>query len=145
MQVVAHQMRCRDRVVVDAALAEKLTARQETAEGQSPGATQAETAVVAPGGQRGDAGVVEPAEEIGDVPVAGLDIEYPVEMHIPHVAPGFWEKFFFRPGNMGYPVFDTAVGKVGVYICYDRHFPDGARCLGLNGGVVVHAGQVLFV
>ena len=59
------------------------------------------------------------------------------KMHIPHVAPGFWEKFFFRPGNMGYPVFDTAVGKVGVYICYDRHFPDGARCLGLNGAEIV--------
>src|SRR5438094_8648781 len=50
--------------------------------------------------------------------------------HIPHVN-GFWEKFYFRPGNMGYPVFDTAVGKVGVYICYDRHFPEGARALGL--------------
>lgn len=57
--------------------------------------------------------------------------------HIPHVAPGFWEKFFFRPGNLGYPVFDTAVGKVGVYICYDRHFPEGARCLGLNGAEIV--------
>lgn len=57
--------------------------------------------------------------------------------HIPHVAPGFWEKFFFRPGNLGYPVFDTAIGKVGVYICYDRHFPDGARCLGLNGAEIV--------
>ncbi len=44
--------------------------------------------------------------------------------HIPHVK-GFWEKFYFRPGNTGYPVFDTAVGKVGVYICYDRHFPRG--------------------
>ena len=49
--------------------------------------------------------------------------------HIPHVK-GFWEKFYFRPGNLGYPVFETAVGKVGVYICYDRHFPEGARALG---------------
>ena len=56
--------------------------------------------------------------------------------HIPQVA-GFWEKFFFRPGNLGYPVFATAYGKVGVYICYDRHFPDGARCLGLNGAEIV--------
>ena len=48
------------------------------------------------------------------------------KMHIPHVQ-GFWEKFYFRPGNLGYPVFETAVGKVGVYICYDRHFPEGAR------------------
>jgi beta-ureidopropionase len=57
--------------------------------------------------------------------------------HIPHVAPGFWEKFYFRPGNLGYPVFETAVGHIGVYICYDRHFPEGARILGLNGAEIV--------
>ncbi len=57
--------------------------------------------------------------------------------HIPHVAPGFWEKFYFRPGNLGYPVFDTKYAKVGVYICYDRHFPEGARELGLNGAEIV--------
>lgn len=57
--------------------------------------------------------------------------------HIPHCHPGFWEKFYFRPGNLGYPVFQTAVGKIGVYICYDRHFPEGARCLGLNGAEIV--------
>ncbi|MCH8983131.1 MAG: acyltransferase [Acidobacteria bacterium] len=56
--------------------------------------------------------------------------------HIPHVK-GFWEKFYFRPGNLGYPVFDTAVGKIGVYICYDRHFPEGWRALGLNGAKIV--------
>ena len=52
--------------------------------------------------------------------------------HIPQVA-GFWEKFFFRPGNLGWPVFETAYCKVGVYICYDRHFPEGWRALALNG------------
>lgn len=56
--------------------------------------------------------------------------------HIPQVN-GFWEKFYFRPGNTGYPVFDTAVGKVGVYICYDRHFPEGWRALGLGGAQLV--------
>jgi N-carbamoylputrescine amidase len=56
--------------------------------------------------------------------------------HIPQL-PGFWEKFYFRPGNLGFPVFDTAVGKVGVYICYDRHFPEGWRALGLNGAQIV--------
>lgn len=56
--------------------------------------------------------------------------------HIPQL-PGFWEKFYFRPGNLGYPVFDTAVGKIGVYICHDRHFPEGARVLGLNGAEIV--------
>ncbi|MCP4590545.1 MAG: acyltransferase [bacterium] len=59
------------------------------------------------------------------------------KIHIPHCAPGFWEKFYFRPGNMGYPVFETKVGRVAVYICYDRHFPEGARALGLNGAELV--------
>jgi beta-ureidopropionase len=64
------------------------------------------------------------------------------KQHIPHVGVGndgygFWEKFYFKPGNLGYPVFDTAYAKVGVYICYDRHFPEGARLLGLNGAEVV--------
>ena len=57
--------------------------------------------------------------------------------HIPHLAPGFWEKFYFKPGNSGYPVFTTSVGTIGVYICYDRHFPEGARALGLNGAEIV--------
>jgi len=58
------------------------------------------------------------------------------KQHIPQVK-GFWEKFYFRPGNGGYPIFETAVGKVGVYICYDRHFPEGWRALGLNGAEIV--------
>lgn len=57
--------------------------------------------------------------------------------HIPHTS-GFWEKYFFRPGNLGYPVFDVAYAKVGVYICYDRHFPEGARALGIRGAEVVY-------
>ena len=56
--------------------------------------------------------------------------------HIPHTS-GFWEKYFFKPGNLGYPVFETRYAKVGVYICYDRHFPEGARALGLNGAEIV--------
>jgi beta-ureidopropionase len=56
--------------------------------------------------------------------------------HIPHTS-GFWEKFFFKPGNLGYPTFQTRFARVGVYICYDRHFPEGARALGLNGAEIV--------
>ena len=52
--------------------------------------------------------------------------------HIPHVA-GFWEKFFFKPGASDWPVFQTAYCKLGVYICYDRHFPEGWRALALKG------------
>ena len=56
--------------------------------------------------------------------------------HIPHVN-GFWEKFYFRPGNLGYPSSTRAVGRIGVYICYDRHFPEGWRALGLGGAKIV--------
>lgn len=59
------------------------------------------------------------------------------KIHIPHCEPGFWEKFYFRPGNLGWPVFETKVGQVGVYICYDRHFPEGWRALGLAGAEIV--------
>lgn len=53
--------------------------------------------------------------------------------HVPHIGPGFYEKFYFRPGNLGYPVFETAYVRLGVYICYDRHFPEGWRALALRG------------
>ncbi|GAB6902418.1 nitrilase-related carbon-nitrogen hydrolase [Kineosporia succinea] len=56
--------------------------------------------------------------------------------HIPQVEK-FWEKFYFRPGNLGYPVFETSVGRIGVLICYDRHFPEAWRALGLNGAQIV--------
>jgi beta-ureidopropionase len=56
--------------------------------------------------------------------------------HIPQTS-GFWEKYYFKPGNLGYPVFETRYANVGVYICYDRHFPEGARALGLAGAEIV--------
>lgn len=49
-----------------------------------------------------------------------------------------FEYFFFKPGDLGYPVFKTAYGTIGVYICFDRHFPEGARMLGLNGAEIVY-------
>ncbi len=61
------------------------------------------------------------------------------KQHIPHCAPGFWEKFYFKPGNLGYPVFNIPEFNttIGVYICYDRHFPEGARILGLRGAEIL--------
>jgi len=57
--------------------------------------------------------------------------------HIPNIPPAFSEKFYFKPGNLGYPVFHTDYGIIAVYICYDRHFPEGARLLGLKGAEIV--------
>ncbi|MFQ5838638.1 MAG: nitrilase-related carbon-nitrogen hydrolase [Thermoplasmata archaeon] len=56
--------------------------------------------------------------------------------HLPHL-PKFWEKYYFTPGDLGYPVFDTRYGKVGIAICYDRHFPEPFRILALKGAEIV--------
>jgi N-carbamoylputrescine amidase len=58
------------------------------------------------------------------------------KVHIPKIG-NYDEKYYFAPGDLGYPVFDTAIGKVGVYICYDRHFPEGWRELALAGAELV--------
>jgi N-carbamoylputrescine amidase len=49
----------------------------------------------------------------------------------------FYEKFYFKPGNLGYPVFNTRYGKIGILICHDRHYPEGARALALNGAEIL--------
>ena len=59
------------------------------------------------------------------------------KIQIPHTWPGFWEKFYFKPGNLGFPVFETAYAKIGIFICYDRHFPECARALALNGAEIL--------
>lgn len=58
------------------------------------------------------------------------------KQHIP-LSPIFYEKLYFKPGNLGYPVFDTSAARVGVYICHDRHYPEGARILALGGAEVI--------
>jgi beta-ureidopropionase len=59
------------------------------------------------------------------------------KIHIPHTWPGFWEKFYFKPGTLDFPVFQTAYAKIGVFICYDRHFPECARILSLKGAEIL--------
>ena len=56
--------------------------------------------------------------------------------HIP-LSTKFYEKLYFKPGNLGYPVFETRFGRVGILICHDRHYPEGARALGLNGAEIL--------
>jgi N-carbamoylputrescine amidase len=56
--------------------------------------------------------------------------------HIP-LSTIFYEKLYFKPGNLGYPVFNTRFGKIGLLICHDRHYPEGARALALNGAEIM--------
>lgn len=59
------------------------------------------------------------------------------KMHIPHGPPAFWEKYYFQRGDLGFPVFDLGFCRIGVYLCYDRHFPEGARVMGLRGAEIL--------
>ncbi len=105
-----------------------------TTEAIANAAKKHQMAVVVPVYEREQAGVYYNTAAVYDAD--GRYLGKYRKNHIPHTS-GFWEKYFFRPGNMGYPVFQTRYAKVGVYICYDRHFPEGARLLGLNGAEIV--------
>jgi N-carbamoylputrescine amidase len=106
-----------------------------TVEKLAPIAAKYKMAMVIPVYEREMAGVYYNTAAIVDADGAYLG-KYR-KSHIPQTA-GFWEKYYFKPGNMGYPVFKTQYATIGVYICYDRHFPEGARALGLAGAEIVY-------
>jgi N-carbamoylputrescine amidase len=58
------------------------------------------------------------------------------KMHIPD-DPHYYEKYYFTPGDLGYKVFDTKFGRIGVLICWDQWFPEAARLLGLQGVEII--------
>ena len=60
-----------------------------------------------------------------------------IARRISRTCSGLLGEVLFPAGNLGYPVFDLGFAQIGVYICYDRHFPEGARALGLNGAEIV--------
>ena len=65
-------------------------------------------------------------------------------VHVPDYK-GFHEQHYYTPGNLGAPVFDTAAGRIGIAICYDRHYPEYMRTLKLKGAelvVIPQAGAV---
>jgi N-carbamoylputrescine amidase len=58
------------------------------------------------------------------------------KMHIPD-DPGFYEKFYFTPGDMGFEPIDTSVGKLGVLVCWDQWYPEAARLMAMNGAEIL--------
>jgi N-carbamoylputrescine amidase len=58
------------------------------------------------------------------------------KMHIPH-DPLFYEKYYFRPGDLGFKVFNTKFAKIGTLVCWDQWFPEGARLTALKGAEVL--------
>ena len=58
------------------------------------------------------------------------------KMHIPD-DPGYYEKFYFTPGDIGFKPINTSVGKLGVQVCWDQWFPEGARLMALQGADIL--------
>ena len=58
------------------------------------------------------------------------------KMHIPH-DPGFYEKFYFTPGDLGFEPIDTSVGLLGVMVCWDQWFPEAARLMAMKGAQIL--------
>ncbi|MFP7721557.1 carbon-nitrogen hydrolase [Lysobacter sp. A3-1-A15] len=58
------------------------------------------------------------------------------KMHIPD-DPGFYEKFYFTPGDLGFEPIDTSVGRLGVLVCWDQWYPEGARLMALAGAEIL--------
>src|SRR6266571_4791103 len=58
------------------------------------------------------------------------------KMHIPD-DPAYYEKFYFTPGDLGFRVFDTRVGRIGTLVCWDQWYPEGARLTALQGANIL--------
>jgi len=58
------------------------------------------------------------------------------KMHIPD-DPLYYEKFYFTPGDLGFPTFDTKFGRIGIQICWDQWYPEGSRAVALGGAQVI--------
>lgn len=72
-------------------------------------------------------------------PVFGVDGDYLGKQRMTHIleGPGYNERYYYWPGDSGYPVFDVGPVRIGVAICYDRHFPEAMRALALGGAEII--------
>jgi N-carbamoylputrescine amidase len=106
----------------------------DTARCMGPLAAALGVVIVAPIFERRAAGVYHNSALVFDADGSRAGVYR--KMHIPD-DPGFYEKFYFAPGDLGFHAFDTAVGRIGVLICWDQWFPEGARLLALDGAELI--------
>jgi N-carbamoylputrescine amidase len=100
----------------------------------SAAARDAGVVVIAPVFERRAPGVYHNSAAVidSDGTIAGIYRK----MHIPD-DPAFYEKFYFTPGDLGFPAFDTRAGRIGTLICWDQWYPEGARLTTLAGASVL--------
>jgi predicted amidohydrolase len=83
------------------------------------------------------------ANAAGDVVGRYRKVHIPGAFPLPDQGALVYEKLYFTPGDLGYPVMDIGIARVGVQICYDRNFPEGYRILALGGAEVVYTPTAL--
>ncbi len=103
-------------------------------EALSDAAREHEVVIVAPFFERRAAGLYHNAAVLIDAD-GSLRGHYR-KMHLPD-DPQFYEKYYFTPGDLGFRAWDTAVGRIGVAICWDQWFPETARLLALDGAELI--------
>jgi N-carbamoylputrescine amidase len=97
-------------------------------------ARQAGVVVIAPIFERRAAGLYHNSAAVLDAD--GTLVGVYRKMHIPD-DPAYYEKFYFTPGDLGFKAFDTAVGRIGVLICWDQWYPEAARLTAMQGPAIV--------
>ncbi len=105
-----------------------------TTEALSRVAQKSKVVVIAPLFERRAAGVYHNTAAIidADGKIAGVYRK----MHIPD-DPAYYEKFYFTPGDLGFPAFNTEAGRIATLICWDQWYPEGARLSALHGAVIL--------
>lgn len=97
-------------------------------------AREAGVVVIAPVFERRAAGLYHNSAAVIDT--SGQVVGLYRKMHIPD-DPAYYEKFYFTPGDLGFPAFDTEVGRLGTLICWDQWYPEGARLAALQGASIL--------
>src|SRR5256885_3233876 len=97
-------------------------------------AKEEQVAVIAPVFERRAAGVYHNSAAVIDAD--GRVVGLYRKMHIPD-DPAYYEKFYFTPGDLGFRVFDTRVGRIGTLVCWDQWYPEGARLTALQGAHIL--------
>jgi N-carbamoylputrescine amidase len=106
----------------------------ETLRTLSAAAKQHHAVVIAPIFERRAPGIYHNSAAIIDAD--GEIVGFYRKMHIPD-DPGFYEKYYFTPGDLGFKAFDTKVGRIATLICWDQWYPEGARLAALHGATVL--------
>src|SRR5947209_755905 len=97
-------------------------------------ARELKVVIVAPLFERRAAGLYHNTAAVIDA--AGSLVGLYRKMHIPD-DPLYYEKFYFTPGDLGFPNFDTRYGRIGVLVCWDQWYPEGARLSSLRGANIL--------